>query len=129
MCIFFFLLDIRACQLHYHPAGRGVCPSSRIFRLTGSAPFEEMEFSSNQRVTFNHEGFGSGVPFSFEADGTNMQTLLTSGKLSCCVSWAVDMNDVPLAPPSNHPVGACTGQRAMQGFLTSSIPHIHKKYK
>ncbi|XP_056589201.1 coiled-coil and C2 domain-containing protein 2A isoform X1 [Triplophysa dalaica] len=78
-------------------------PESSV--LTGSAPSEEMEFSSNQRVTFNHEGVGSGVPFSFEADGTNMQTLLTSGKLSCCVSWAVDMNDVPLAPPSNHPVG------------------------
>lgn len=46
-----------------------------------------------------------GVPFSFEADGTNMQTLLTSGKLSCCVSWAVGMNDAPLAPPATHPGG------------------------
>lgn len=46
-----------------------------------------------------------GVAFSFEADGTNVQTLLTSGKLSCCVSWAVGMNDTPLAPPSNHPGG------------------------
>lgn len=33
-------------------------PESSV--LTGSAPFEEMEFSSNQRVTFNHEGVGSG---------------------------------------------------------------------
>ncbi|XP_051515693.1 coiled-coil and C2 domain-containing protein 2A-like isoform X2 [Myxocyprinus asiaticus] len=78
-------------------------PESSV--LTGSALSEEMEFSSNQRVTFNHEGVGSGVPFSFEADGTNMQTLLTSGKLSCCVSWAVGEDDVPLAPPSSQPAG------------------------
>ncbi|CAM4682986.1 unnamed protein product [Leuciscus chuanchicus] len=78
-------------------------PESSV--LTGSAASEEMEFSSNQRVTFNHEGVGSGVPFSFEADGTSTQTLLTSGKLSCCVSWAVGEDDVPLAPPSSQPAG------------------------
>ncbi|XP_062871722.1 coiled-coil and C2 domain-containing protein 2A [Trichomycterus rosablanca] len=67
--------------------------------LTGSASYEEMEFSSNQRVSFNHEGVGSDVPISFTADGSNRQTLLTSGKLSCCVSWAVGEDDMPLAPP------------------------------
>lgn len=46
-----------------------------------------------------------GVPFSFEADGTSTQNLLTSGKLSCCVSWAVGEDDVPLAPPSSQPAG------------------------
>ncbi|XP_037397529.1 coiled-coil and C2 domain-containing protein 2A isoform X2 [Pygocentrus nattereri] len=75
-------------------------PESSV--LTGSAPSEELEFSSNQRVTFNHEGVGSDVPFSFAADGSNRQTLLTSGKLSCCVSWAVGDDDVPLAPPSSQ---------------------------
>ncbi|XP_016386999.1 coiled-coil and C2 domain-containing protein 2A [Sinocyclocheilus rhinocerous] len=94
-------------------------PESSI--LTGSAPFEEMEFSSNQRVTFNHEGVGSGVPFSFEADGTNTQTLLTSGKLSCClsccVSWAVGEDDVPLAPPSSQPGGGMySGLRQMDAI-------------
>ncbi|XP_073678752.1 coiled-coil and C2 domain-containing protein 2A [Garra rufa] len=85
--------------------------------LTGSAPFEEMEFSSNQRVTFNHEGVGSGVPFSFEADGTNTQTLLTSGKLSCCVSWAVGEDDIPLAPPSSQPGGGMySGLRQMDAI-------------
>ncbi|XP_067226933.1 coiled-coil and C2 domain-containing protein 2A isoform X1 [Chanodichthys erythropterus] len=73
--------------------------------LTGSAPSEEMEFSSNHRVTFSHEGVGSGVAFSFEADGANTQTLMTSGKLSCCVSWAVGEDDIPLAPPSTQPGG------------------------
>ncbi|XP_034566120.1 coiled-coil and C2 domain-containing protein 2A isoform X2 [Notolabrus celidotus] len=68
--------------------------------LTGSAPVEEFEFSSNQRVMFDHEGVGSDVPLSFEADGSNRQTLLTSGKLSCCVSWGIGEDDVPLAPPA-----------------------------
>uniref|UniRef100_H3AZ58 Coiled-coil and C2 domain containing 2A n=1 Tax=Latimeria chalumnae TaxID=7897 RepID=H3AZ58_LATCH len=70
--------------------------------LTGSAPIEELEFSSSQRVIFNHEGVGSDVPFSFEADGSNKVVLLTSGKLSCTVSWAVGDNGVPLVPPGSQ---------------------------
>ncbi|TRY94812.1 hypothetical protein DNTS_029839 [Danionella cerebrum] len=75
-------------------------PESSV--LTGSAASEEIEFSSNQRLSFNHEAVGSGVPFSLEADGSNPLILLTSGKLSCCVSWAVGDDDVPLAPPATH---------------------------
>ncbi|CAJ1059940.1 coiled-coil and C2 domain-containing protein 2A isoform X4 [Xyrichtys novacula] len=67
--------------------------------LTGSVPVEEFEFSSNQRVMFDHEGVGSDVPLSFDADGGNRQTLLTSGKLACSVSWGIGEDDVPLAPP------------------------------
>uniref|UniRef100_A0A8D3D0Z3 Coiled-coil and C2 domain containing 2A n=1 Tax=Scophthalmus maximus TaxID=52904 RepID=A0A8D3D0Z3_SCOMX len=78
--------------------------------VTGSAPLEEFEFSSNQRVMFDHEGVGSDVPLSFEADGSNNQTLLTSGKLSCCVSWGIGEDDVPLAPPvSQQPGGVHSG--------------------
>ncbi|XP_067386470.1 coiled-coil and C2 domain-containing protein 2A isoform X2 [Emydura macquarii macquarii] len=66
--------------------------------LTGRAVTEEIEFSSNQRVTLDHEGVGSGVPFSFEADGGNKITLMTSGKVSHSVSWAVGENGVPLMP-------------------------------
>ncbi|XP_071343109.1 coiled-coil and C2 domain-containing protein 2A isoform X2 [Trachinotus anak] len=78
--------------------------------LTGSVPLEEFEFSSNQRVMFDHEGVGSDVPLSFEADGSNKQTLLTSGKLSCCVSWGIGEDDVPLAPPvSQQPGGIHSG--------------------
>ncbi|XP_067845649.1 coiled-coil and C2 domain-containing protein 2A isoform X2 [Heptranchias perlo] len=67
--------------------------------LTGNAPIDEIEFSSDQRVMFDHEGVGSGVPFSFEADGSNQLILLTSGKLSCSVSWAVREDGMPLVPP------------------------------
>ncbi|KAM9445041.1 coiled-coil and C2 domain-containing protein 2A [Clarias gariepinus] len=85
--------------------------------LTGRASSEEMEFSSNQRVAFNHEGVGSDVPFSFMADGSNKQTLLTSGKLSCCVSWAVGEDDLPLAPPSGPPgAGIHSGLRQMDAI-------------
>ncbi|XP_023679549.2 coiled-coil and C2 domain-containing protein 2A isoform X5 [Paramormyrops kingsleyae] len=85
--------------------------------LTGSAPFQELEFGSSQRVAFDHEGVGSDVPFSFEVDGSNKLTLLTSGKLSCCISWAVDNNDVPLAPPtSQQPWGVRSGLRQMDAI-------------
>ncbi|XP_071412876.1 coiled-coil and C2 domain-containing protein 2A isoform X2 [Pithys albifrons albifrons] len=67
--------------------------------LTGSAPLEEIEFSSNQRVMLDHEGVGSGVSFSFEADGSNKMTLMTSGKVSNSVSWAVGEKGIPLIPP------------------------------
>uniref|UniRef100_A0A3B4Y177 Coiled-coil and C2 domain containing 2A n=1 Tax=Seriola lalandi dorsalis TaxID=1841481 RepID=A0A3B4Y177_SERLL len=78
--------------------------------LTGNGPLEEFEFSSNQREMFDHEGVGSDVPLSFEADGSNKQILLTSGKLSCCVSWGIGEDDVPLAPPvSQHPAGVHSG--------------------
>ncbi|XP_063779849.1 coiled-coil and C2 domain-containing protein 2A isoform X2 [Pseudophryne corroboree] len=70
--------------------------------LTGRAQMEEIEFSSNQRVMYDHEGVGSDVPLSFEADGSNRVTLLTSGKVSYCVSWAVGENGVPLAPSLQH---------------------------
>ncbi|XP_069782123.1 coiled-coil and C2 domain-containing protein 2A isoform X4 [Narcine bancroftii] len=75
--------------------------------LTGSAPIDEIEFSSDQRAVYDHEGVGSGVPFSFEADGSDQLILLTSGKLACCVSWAVGEGGVPLVPPvlqQNHAI-------------------------
>ncbi|MED6257535.1 hypothetical protein ATANTOWER_026185, partial [Ataeniobius toweri] len=74
--------------------------------VTGSAPMEEFEFSSNQRVMFDHEGVGSDVPLSFEPDGSNKLTLLTSGKLSCCVSWGIGEEGVPLAPLVSQQPGA-----------------------
>uniref|UniRef100_A0A4W5MGV1 Coiled-coil and C2 domain containing 2A n=1 Tax=Hucho hucho TaxID=62062 RepID=A0A4W5MGV1_9TELE len=71
-------------------------PESSV--LTGSAPSEELEFSSNLRVVFDHEAVGSGThPYNH-----THTTLLTSGKLSCCVSWAIGEADVPLAPPTTQ---------------------------
>ncbi|XP_020662242.2 coiled-coil and C2 domain-containing protein 2A isoform X1 [Pogona vitticeps] len=70
--------------------------------LTGRAPVEELEFSSDQSILVDHEGVGSGVPFSFEADGSNKIILMTSGKVSCSVSWADKENGIPLIPPVSH---------------------------
>uniref|UniRef100_A0A1A7XKZ0 Coiled-coil and C2 domain containing 2A n=1 Tax=Iconisemion striatum TaxID=60296 RepID=A0A1A7XKZ0_9TELE len=78
--------------------------------VTGSAPVETFEFSSNQRVMFDHEGVGSDVPLSFEPDGSNKVILLTSGKLACCVSWGIGEDDAPLAPPvAQQPGGTHSG--------------------
>ncbi|XP_077964879.1 coiled-coil and C2 domain-containing protein 2A isoform X2 [Gasterosteus aculeatus] len=77
--------------------------------VTGIVPVEEYEFSSNQRVMFDHEGVGSDVPLSFEADGSNKQTLLTSGKVSCSVCWGSGEDGVPLAPPASQHPGAVHG--------------------
>ncbi|XP_072295526.1 coiled-coil and C2 domain-containing protein 2A isoform X2 [Eucyclogobius newberryi] len=93
------------CLQVFEEAGTSCSSLSQVFIpvpepsvLTGSAPIESFEFSSNQRVMFDHEGVGSDVPLSFEADGSNKITLWTSGKLACCVSWAIGEDDVPLAP-------------------------------
>ncbi|XP_015427337.1 PREDICTED: coiled-coil and C2 domain-containing protein 2A isoform X3 [Myotis davidii] len=67
--------------------------------VTGRAPIEEVEFSSNQHVALDHEGVGSGVPLSFEADGSNQLILMTSGKVSHSVAWAIGENGTPLIPP------------------------------
>ncbi|XP_018423746.1 PREDICTED: coiled-coil and C2 domain-containing protein 2A [Nanorana parkeri] len=82
--------------------------------LTGNAPVEEVEFSSNQRVMYDHEGVGSDVPFSFEADGTNKMVLMTSGKVSYCVSWAIGENGVPLVPSMSQQKNAL--QRALHNI-------------
>nr|XP_061790325.1 coiled-coil and C2 domain-containing protein 2A-like [Nerophis lumbriciformis] len=79
--------------------------------LAGNSSIEEFEFSSNQREMFDHEGVGSGVPLSFTGDASDNVILLTSGKLSCCVSWGVGEDNVPLAPPlSQHPGAHHGGQ-------------------
>uniref|UniRef100_A0A4X2JQR3 Coiled-coil and C2 domain containing 2A n=1 Tax=Vombatus ursinus TaxID=29139 RepID=A0A4X2JQR3_VOMUR len=75
-------------------------PETTVF--TGRASIEEIEFSSNQHVALDHEGVGSGEPFSFEADGSNKMILMTSGKVSNSVAWAVGENGIPLIPPASQ---------------------------
>ncbi|KAM6963078.1 coiled-coil and C2 domain-containing protein 2A [Aplochiton taeniatus] len=95
--------------------------------LTGNAPSQELEFSSNLRVMFDHEGVGSDVPFSFEADGGNRQTLLTSGKLACCVSWGVGDDGVPLAPSmAQHRGGMHRQNDAVACIGASSLNDMKK---
>ncbi|XP_034364576.1 coiled-coil and C2 domain-containing protein 2A isoform X3 [Arvicanthis niloticus] len=101
--------------------------------VTGRAPIEEVEFSSNQHVTLDHEGVGSGVPFSFEADGSNQLTLMTSGKVSHSVAWAVGENGIPLIPPlSQQNIGfrsALKRADAISSIGTSGLTDMKKLAK
>ncbi|XP_025946411.1 coiled-coil and C2 domain-containing protein 2A isoform X1 [Apteryx rowi] len=101
--------------------------------LTGSTPIEEIEFSSNQRVMLDHEGVGSGVSFSFEADGSNQMTLMTSGKVSNSVSWAVGEKGVPLIPPvSQQNTGIASALKnidAIASIGTSGLTDMKKLAK
>ncbi|KAM5271671.1 coiled-coil and C2 domain-containing protein 2A [Ctenodactylus gundi] len=101
--------------------------------VTGRAPTEEVEFSSHQHVTLDHEGVGSGVPFSFEADGSNKLTLMTSGKVSHSVAWAIGDNGIPLIPPlSQQNVGfrsALKRADAISSIGTSGLTDMKKLAK
>ncbi|XP_014644368.1 PREDICTED: coiled-coil and C2 domain-containing protein 2A [Ceratotherium simum simum] len=101
--------------------------------VTGRAPLEEIEFSSNQHVTLDHEGVGSGVPFSFEADGSNQLILMTSGKVSNSVSWATGENGIPLIPPlSQQNIGfrsALKRADAISSIGTSGLTDMKKLAK
>ncbi|XP_012493853.1 PREDICTED: coiled-coil and C2 domain-containing protein 2A [Propithecus coquereli] len=101
--------------------------------VTGRAPIEEVEFSSNQHVTLDHEGVGSGVPFSFEADGSNQLILMTSGKVSHSVAWAVGENGIPLIPPlSQQNIGfrsALKRADAISSIGTSGVTDMKKLAK
>ncbi|XP_075608570.1 coiled-coil and C2 domain-containing protein 2A isoform X2 [Balearica regulorum gibbericeps] len=101
--------------------------------LTGSAPMEEIEFSSNQRVVLDHEGVGSGVSFSFEADGSNKMTLMTSGKVSNSVSWAVGEKGIPLIPPVSQQntgiLSALKNTDAIASIGTSGLTDMKKLAK
>ncbi|XP_007948277.1 coiled-coil and C2 domain-containing protein 2A [Orycteropus afer afer] len=101
--------------------------------VTGRALIEEVEFSSNQHVTLDHEGVGSGVPFSFEADGSHQLILMTSGKVSNSVAWAVGENGIPLIPPlSQQNIGfrsALKRADAISSIGTSGLTDMKKLAK
>ncbi|KAI8501504.1 Coiled-coil and C2 domain-containing protein 2A [Branchiostoma belcheri] len=66
---------------------------------SGNVELEDLEFSSDQRVAYDHEGVGSGVMFSFEEDNSEPLCLLTTAILSTSVSWGTRDDGTPLVPP------------------------------
>ncbi|MEJ1274550.1 hypothetical protein NN561_005436 [Cricetulus griseus] len=74
-----------------------------------------------------------GVPFSFEADGSNQLTLMTSGKVSHSVAWAVGENGIPLIPPlSQQNIGFRSVLKradAISSIGTSGLTDIKKLAK
>ncbi|XP_017651970.1 coiled-coil and C2 domain-containing protein 2A-like, partial [Nannospalax galili] len=73
------------------------------------------------------------VPFSFEADGSNQLTLMTSGKVSHSVAWAIGENGIPLIPPlSQQNIGfrsALKRADAISSIGTSGLTDMKKLAK
>uniref|UniRef100_G3T2U8 Coiled-coil and C2 domain containing 2B n=1 Tax=Loxodonta africana TaxID=9785 RepID=G3T2U8_LOXAF len=68
--------------------------------LKSKTVLEYVEFSCDKLVIPAYGEVGSNVPFLLEGNGTEELCLLTSGKLSYSLSWALDENGVPLTPMS-----------------------------
>uniref|UniRef100_A0A8C3YMK1 Coiled-coil and C2 domain containing 2B n=1 Tax=Catagonus wagneri TaxID=51154 RepID=A0A8C3YMK1_9CETA len=68
--------------------------------LKSKTVLEYVEFSSDKLVIPAYGEVGSNVPFLLEGNGTEELCLLTSGKLSYSLSWALDENGIPLTPMS-----------------------------
>ncbi len=84
-----------------------------------------LDFSSDNRVSHAHEGVGSGFPFSFEADNSNMVICNTSGKLAVGAAWAVDSQGNVLVPSMNrhtgHQLGAMKGLDAVAAIGATGV--------
>ncbi|KAL4236189.1 Coiled-coil and C2 domain-containing protein 2A [Mactra antiquata] len=75
---------------------------------------EDLEFSSDHRVSHSHEGVGSGLPFTFGKTGQELITLMTTGTLTFSVAWAVNEEGQALVPPT------------LSSNITSMFNHMKK---
>ncbi|KAG5195897.1 hypothetical protein JEQ12_011533 [Ovis aries] len=75
-------------------------PLPNSTELKSKTILEYLEFSSDKLVIPAYGEVGSNVPFLLEENGTEELCLLTSGKLSYSLSWALDEKGVPLTPLS-----------------------------
>eukprot|EP00058_Branchiostoma_floridae_P024122 XP_002609612.1 hypothetical protein BRAFLDRAFT_87833 [Branchiostoma floridae] len=87
---------------------------------SGNVELEDLEFSSDQRVAYDHEAVGSGVMFSFEEDNSDALCLLTTGILSTSVSWGTKDDGTPLVPPVG-PTSATIHSPMMQADPVAAI--------
>lgn len=60
MCVFVCVQVFEESSLSSSLLARVFLPVPEPSVVTGNVPLEEFEFSSNQRVMFDHEGVGSG---------------------------------------------------------------------
>ncbi|XP_069876574.1 protein CC2D2B-like [Dipodomys merriami] len=75
-------------------------PLPNSTELKDKTVLEYAEFSSDKLVAPVDGQVGSNVPFLLEGNETEELCLLTSGKLSYSLSWALDENGIPLTPVS-----------------------------
>ncbi|XP_077980820.1 coiled-coil and C2 domain-containing protein 2A-like [Glandiceps talaboti] len=77
---------------------------------SSNVQIEELDFSSDQKVTFHHEGVGSGYTFKIGDELLAQEyTLLTSGCLLASVAWAVSEDGSTLVPPISQGSGYTMG--------------------
>ncbi|XP_047557975.1 protein CC2D2B isoform X3 [Lutra lutra] len=86
---------------------------------------EYVEFSSDELVIPACGEVGSNVPFLLEGNETEEICLLTSGKLSYSLSWALDENGIPLTPMSQSSRSAyCSVLRNVNARGVPGIPWL-----
>ncbi|XP_004409556.1 PREDICTED: coiled-coil and C2 domain-containing protein 2A-like [Odobenus rosmarus divergens] len=93
--------------------------------LKSKTVLECVEFSSDELVIPAYGEVGSNVPFLLEGDGTEELCLLTSGKLSYSLSWALDKNGIPRTPMSQSLRSAyCSVLRNVDARGVPGIPRL-----
>eukprot|EP00795_Rhopilema_esculentum_P004896 gene4896-21228_t len=79
-------------------------PIPEASMVSGTVDVEPFEFSSDRFLAYKHSAVGSGVNVDLniqqEAEQEPPVTLLTSGILYSNVSWGIDDDGKPMAPPS-----------------------------
>nr|XP_019580321.1 PREDICTED: protein CC2D2B [Rhinolophus sinicus] len=100
-------------------------PLPNITELKNKSVLEYVEFSSDERVIPEYGEVGSNVPFLLAGDGTEELCLLTSGKLSYSLSWALDENGIPLTVVSQSLRSAyCSVLRNVDARSVPEIPWL-----
>uniref|UniRef100_A0A2K6GZW5 CC2D2A N-terminal C2 domain-containing protein n=2 Tax=Propithecus coquereli TaxID=379532 RepID=A0A2K6GZW5_PROCO len=100
-------------------------PLPNYTELKSKTVLEYVEFSSDKLVTPEDGEVGSNVPFILEGSGTEELCLLTSGKLSYSLSWALDENGIPLTPLSQPSRSAyCSVLRNVNARGVPGIPWL-----
>ncbi|KAI4550934.1 hypothetical protein MJT46_018441 [Ovis ammon polii x Ovis aries] len=100
-------------------------PLPNSTELKSKTILEYLEFSSDKLVIPAYGEVGSNVPFLLEENGTEELCLLTSGKLSYSLSWALDEKGVPLTPLSQSLRSAfCSVLRNVDARGVPEIPWL-----
>ena len=63
---------------------------------------EGIEFKSDVKMEYDHAGLGSGINFSTNLDGSQIDQEFTKGKVYARVGWAKGSNGMILAPPPDQ---------------------------
>uniref|UniRef100_A0AC11E2T1 Coiled-coil and C2 domain containing 2B n=1 Tax=Ovis aries TaxID=9940 RepID=A0AC11E2T1_SHEEP len=120
ICLEVYEISKRTCLL-----AKLYLPLPNSTELKSKTILEYLEFSSDKLVIPAYGEVGSNVPFLLEENGTEELCLLTSGKLSYSLSWALDEKGVPLTPLSQSLRSAfCSVLRNVDARGVPEIPWL-----